>query len=146
MLVVAVLVTIMMAALAIAMRRDDAAINANRAIATATVLTVSPLRTGIEFVDATGTTVRPPTGVLYPGLLTVGQRFVVEYSTVDPSLVRVAGRTAAVGTVMIATVLMVSWLVAAPLAWWFRRRSGLPLLRRSLLGRLLPDRSLLERH
>lgn len=145
MLVVAVLVTMMMAALAIATRRDDAAINANMATATATVLTVSSLRTGIEFVDAAGATVRPPTGVLYPGLLTVGQRFVVEYSTVDPSLVRVAGRTASVGTVMIAAVLVVSWLVAAPLAWWFRRRSGLPLLRRPLLDRLLPGRPLPER-
>lgn len=136
------LITVMMAALAVAMRRDDAAIDAHMATATATVLTLSPLRTGIEFVDASGATVRPPAGVLYPGLLTVGQRFIVEYSTVDPFLVRVAGRTAAVGTVMIAAVLVVSWLIAAPLAWWLRRRSGLPLLGASLLGRIPVDRSL----
>jgi hypothetical protein len=129
-LVLALLITVMMAALAVAMRRNDAAINAHLARATATVLTVSPLRTGIEFVTEDGTTVRPPDGVLYPGLLTPGQKFIVEYSTADPELVRVAGRTASVGNLMVAAVLVATWLIAAPLAYLLRRRSGRPLLRR----------------
>jgi hypothetical protein len=129
-LAVAVLITVMMAAVAVAMRRNDAAIDAHLARATATVLTVSPLRTGIEFVTEDGTTVRPPDGVLYPGLLATGQKFIVEYSTADPDLVRVAGRTAAVGNLMVAAVLVVTWLIAGPLAYLLHRRSGLPLVGR----------------
>lgn len=128
MLLLAVLATVMMAALAVAMRRNDAAIDAHLARATATVLTVSPLRTGIEFVTEDGTTVRPPDGVLYPGLLVPGQRFIVEYSTANPDLVRVAGRTAAVGNLMVAVVLVLTWLIAVPLVYLLRRRAGVPLL------------------
>ena len=50
--------------------------------------------------------------MLYPGLLSLGQQFVVEYSTKDPQIARVAGRTAAVGTVMIAFTLGVTYLIA----------------------------------
>ena len=124
----AVAITVMMIALAIGMRSNDAAIDDHLGTATATVLSVSPLRTGVEFVDATGATVRPQGGVLYPGLLSLGQQFVVEYSTQDPQIARVAGRTASVGTIMILLTLAVTYLVAAPLIWWCRRRSRLPLL------------------
>lgn len=124
----AVAITVMMIALAIGMRSNDSAIDDHLGTATATVLSVSPLRTGIEFVDATGATVRPAGGVLYPGLLSLGQQFVVEYSTQDPQIARVAGRTASVGTIMIVLSLAGTYLVAAPLIWWCRRRSRLPLL------------------
>jgi hypothetical protein len=124
----AVAITVMMIALAIGMRSNDSAIDDHLGTATATVLSVSPLRTGIEFVDATGATVRPEGGVLYPGLLSLGQQFVVEYSTQDPQIARVAGRTASVGTIMIALTLAGTYLVVAPLIWWCRRRSRLPLL------------------
>ena len=127
---IAVLITVMLATLFIGMRRNDAAINAHLGTATATVLTVGVLRTGIEFVTADGTTVRPPDGVLYPGMLSPGQRFLVEYSTEQPDLVRVAGRTAAVGNLLIAIVFVVTWLLAAPLTLWLRHRSGGSLLRR----------------
>ena len=92
------------------------------------MLSVSPLRTGIEFVDATGTTIRPDGGVLYPGLLSLGQQFVVEYSTKDPQIARVAGRTASVGTVMIGITLGVTYLLTLPLIWLCLRRAQLPLL------------------
>ncbi|HEY5882766.1 MAG TPA: DUF3592 domain-containing protein [Nakamurella sp.] len=121
-------ITIMMVALAIGMRSNDRVIDEHLGTATATVLSVSPLRTGIEFVDASGATVRPEGGVLYPGLLSVGQQFVVEYSTADPQVARVAGRTASVGTIMIVVTLGVTYLVAVPAIWWSRRRSGRPLL------------------
>lgn len=120
---VAVAITVMMVALAIGMRLNDRAIDEHLGSATATVLSVSPLRTGIEFVDASGATVRPDGGVLYPGMLTVGQQFVVEYSTADPQIARVAGRTASVGTIMIAVTLGVTYLVAVPAVWWCRRRA-----------------------
>lgn len=122
-------VTVMCVALFIGMRRNDAAIDANLGTATATVLYVSPLRTGIEFIDAAGATIRPATGVLYPGLLTPGQRFQVEYSTVDPEIVRVAGRSASLGTLGILFVLAGTYAVAVPLIRWCRRRAG-----RSLFG------------
>jgi len=124
----AVAITVMMIALAIGMRSNDSAIDDHLGTATATVLSVSPLRTGIEFVDATGATIRPEGGVLYPGLLSLGQQFVVEYSTQDPQIARVAGRTASVGTIMIVLTLAGTYLIAAPLIWWCRRRSELPLL------------------
>ena len=127
MLLAAVAVTVMMVALAIAMRANDGAIDDHLGTATATVLSVSPLRTGIEFVDATGTTIRPEGGVLYPGLLSLGQQFVVEYSQQDPQIARVAGRTAAVGTLSIGLVVALTWLVAVPVIWWLIRRSRLPL-------------------
>ncbi len=124
----AVAVTVMMIALAIGMRANDAAIDNHLAAATATVLSVSPLRTGVEFVDITGTTIRPEGGVLYPGLLSVGQQFVIEYSTLDPQIARVAGRTSSVGTVMIAGTLVITYLVTLPLVWFCLRRARLPLL------------------
>ena len=125
---IAVAITVMMLALGIGMRANDSAIDDNLGSATATVLSVSPLRTGVEFVDGTGATIRPEGGVLYPGLLDLGQQFVVEYSTKDPQIARVAGRTAAVGTVMIAITLGVTYLITLPLIWWCLRRARLPLL------------------
>jgi hypothetical protein len=128
--VLALRTSVVVGARVVALGRHGAAPTAHSARAAAPVLTVSPLRTGIEFVTEDGTTVRPPDGVLYPGLLTPGQKFIVEYSTADPELVRVAGRTASVGNLMVAAVLVATWLIAAPLAYLLRRRSGRPLLRR----------------
>ena len=122
-------VTIMMGALAIGMRLNDRAIDEHLGSATATVLSVSPLRTGIEFVDGTGATIRPDGGVLYPGLLSVGQQFVVEYSVADPQIARVAGRTASVGTIMIVVTLVVTYLIAVPILWWCHRRARMPMSR-----------------
>lgn len=120
---VAVAVTLMVAALAAGSRYDDRQIERHLGTATATVLSVSTLNTGIEFVDGGGATIRPPTGVLYPGLLVVGQRFEVEYSTLDPTVVRVAGRTAAVGNAVQLITLAVTWLVASSVNHLLRRRS-----------------------
>ena len=67
-------------------------------------------------------------GVLYPGLLTVSQQFVVEYSTENPQIVRVAGRTAGVGNLVLVIALAAVYLVAVPLIWLCLRRARLPLL------------------
>jgi hypothetical protein len=121
-------ITVMVIALAIGMRANDNTIDDHLGTATATVLSVSPLRTGIEFVDINGTTIRPEGGVLYPGLLSVGQRFVVEYSTADPQIVRVAGRTASVGNWMLVLTAAVAYLIAGAVIWWCLQRARLPLL------------------
>lgn len=118
-----VMVTVMVVALGVGMRLDDAEIDEHPGTATATVLSVSPLRTGIEFVEAGGLTIRPAAGVLYPGLLSVGQEFLVEYSTQDPTVVRVAGRTAAVGTLPLVFTLMGTVAFAGPALWFLLRRS-----------------------
>lgn len=129
--IIAAVLTVMVITLVIAMRRNDAAIEANLATATATVLTVGLVRTGVEFVSADGQTIRPPGGVLYPGLLSPGRKFLVEYSTADPDLVRVAGRTAAVGNLEIGITLVVIWVIAGSLVYLLRRWSRVPLWRRS---------------
>lgn len=127
---VAGLLTGMMLLLAIGMWRNDMVIDATPVRATATVLTVSALSTGIEFVDNTGVSQRPPNGVLYPGGLAVGQQFVVEYAASDPTLVRVAGRSALNGIVMPALVIAGTWVVAGPARWLLRSRDARPLRRR----------------
>ena len=131
-------ITLMTVVLFIGMRLDDAAIRSHRGTATATVLSISPLRTGIEFVDAAGVAIRPRDGVLYPGLLTVGQRFMVEYSTADPTVVRVGGRTAAVGNPGLGMTLGATWLVGGVAYWLLRRRPG-PRPRPSLVSTALPS-------
>jgi hypothetical protein len=123
MLVLTGALTVMTIALAVGMRLDDHQIDTHRGTATATVLSISALRTGIEFVDDAGVTVRPPDGVLYPGLLVLGQRFMIEYSTVDPTVVRVAGRTARVGDLVLGITLIATWVVGFVSVWWLRRMS-----------------------
>ncbi len=115
-------IVLMVVALAVGMRLGDRQIERHLGTATATVLSISPLRTGIEFVDGAGVSVRPPDGVLYPGLLSVGQQFKIEYSTLDPSVVRVAGRTAAVGNISLGATLLVTALVGLVAVGWLRRR------------------------
>jgi hypothetical protein len=114
-------ITLMVLVLFVGMRMDDSDIGRHRGTATATVLSISALRTGIEFVDGSGVAVRPRDGVLYPGLLTVGQRFMVEYSTADPTVVRVAGRTAAVGNLGLATTAVATWLIGGAVIVMLRR-------------------------
>ncbi len=125
----AVILSSMMVVLGIGMWRNDLAIDGDGLPATATVLSVTALRTGIEYVDTDGVAQRPPSGVLYPGKLTVGQQFLVEYSVFDPTLVRVAGRTAIGGVVMLIYVIVGCWAIALPVRWLLRRQG-----RRQLLG------------
>ena len=116
--------TLMTVVLFFGLRLDDASIRDHHGTATATVLSISALHTGIEFVDAAGVAVRPRDGVLYPGLLTVGQRFMAEYSTIDPTVVRVGGRTAAVGNAGLAMTLAGTWLIGGAALWVLRRPGG----------------------
>lgn len=143
MLGVAVALTLMIAALAAGSRLDDRQIDRHLGTATATVLSISALHTGIEFVDGGGVTIRPPDGVLYPGLLAVGQKFEVEYSTIDPTVVRVAGRTAAVGDLVLGITLALTWVVPLAARFLLRRRSPAragPAQRRWRVGARTRDR------
>ena len=138
-------ITGMMLLLAVGMWRNDMVINSAPVRSTATVLTVSALSTGVEFVDNQGVSQRPPGGVLYPGGLRVGQQFLVEYAATDPTLARVAGRSAVNGLIMPGFVVGGTWLVAWPGLWWLRRRDRVVLLDLATALALPPRRRWLRR-
>ena len=127
-------VTVMLVALTIGMVLVDRRIDADPVRTTGTVLTVGALRTGIEFVDTEGHTVRPPGGVLYPGLLSVGQQFMVEYDRADPLNVRVAGRSARTAITQVAIFAGGTWLVAGLLLGALAGGSANIGLRRRVVG------------
>ena len=125
---IAVAITVMMIALGIGMRANDSAIDEHLGTATATVLSVSPLRTGIEFVDATGATIRPGGRRALPGA--VDPRPAVRRRVLHPGPAdRPGGRPDRGGRHRaIALIAAVTYLIAVPLIWWCLRRSRLPLL------------------
>ena len=103
--------------------RDDTEIAAHSQVATATVQPGSSFsRTLITFTTQSGDTVTPEHGVFYPRGLQPGQIVRVEYDALHPDRVRVLGRTAAVGYLPIALMLLALWLVALPVAFTLRSR------------------------
>lgn len=114
-LAVATLVSGLCLVLLVAAWRNDRAIEAHLATATAEVLSAGPRRSTISFYTPDGVNHNPPLGVLYPSRLTVGDRIEVEYSTTDPQLVRVAGRSAAVAVIPAGSVALGTWVVTAAL-------------------------------
>lgn len=119
---IAVVATVL-AALALAGAAvDDAAIDADRGIATAEVLDSSFARTLIRFPSANGQPVVPERGVQYPRGLTTGDAVVVEYALSDPEQVRVAGRSVVDGIAPVCLDVAGVWAVLGPLAVWLRRR------------------------
>ena len=119
---VAVLVT-GLAALALAGAAvDDAAIDAERGVATAEVLDASFSRTLVRFPGPTGQAVVPERGVQYPRGLATGDTVTVEYDLSDPEQVRVAGRSVLDGVVPMLLGVAAVWAVLGPVALWLRRR------------------------
>ncbi len=101
---------------------DDAAIDAERGVATAEVLDSTFSRTLVRFTVAGGQTVIPERGVQYPRGLATGDTVAVEYDLSDPEQVRVAGRSVVDG--IVPTLLGVAgvWAVLGPVAVWLGRR------------------------
>lgn len=122
-LIVAVSVSVLAVLLVLAAWRNDHTINSDRGVATAEVLSAGALRSAVSFVTPDGITHNPRLGVLYPTNLTVGQRIDVEYARADPDLVRVSGRDVRVALVPAGSVIVVTWLLAAPTLWYVRRRT-----------------------
>ncbi|SDE06400.1 hypothetical protein SAMN05444580_109152 [Rhodococcus tukisamuensis] len=120
-LVVAIGISSLAVLLVLAAWRNDHTIASDKGVATAEVLSAGARRSAISFVTPDGVTHNPKLGVLYPTKLTVGQRIDVEYAKSDPDLVRVAGRDARVALVPAGSVIVVTWLLAAPALWWVRR-------------------------
>ncbi len=122
-LIVAVSVSVLAVLLVLAAWRNDHTINSDRGVATAEVLSAGALRSAVSFVTPDGITHNPRLGVLYPTNLTVGQSIDVEYARADPDLVRVSGRDVRVALVPAGSVIVVTWLLAAPTLWYVRRRT-----------------------
>lgn len=122
MLGVAGLLTLLVLVLLLAAYRNDAAIDSNRGTANAEVLWVGWDRTIVRFETPDGAVHISQDGVLYPDGLTEGQLVHVEYDVTDPNLVRVAGRSFTLAFLPVGTTIAITWLVAAPLLWWLRRR------------------------
>lgn len=123
-LIVAVSVSVLAVLLVLAAWRNDHTINSDKGVATAEVLSAGALRSAVSFVTPDGITHNPRLGVLYPTNLTVGQRIDVEYARADPDLVRVSGRDVRVALVPAGSVIVVTWLLAAPTLWYVRRRAA----------------------
>jgi len=124
----AVLVTVLAGLSLVGAAVDDAAIDDNRAVASAEVLDGSSYRrTLIRFTVAGGQAVVPERGVFYPRGLQPGETVGVEYDVTDPELVRVAGRdwTDGIGPVVLGVAVV--WAALGPLALWLRRRHPPPV-------------------
>jgi hypothetical protein len=100
---------------------DDRDITNHLGRTDADVLSVVFNRTAVRFVTPDGTVYIPPNGVLYPEGLTAGTRVRVEYDTLEPNMVRVAGRDFTLAFLPVGTTIAGTWIVAAPLIWWLRR-------------------------
>lgn len=122
---IAVLLTVLGGLALVGAALDDAAIAAQRGVATAEVLDGSSWsRTLVRFTAADGQTLVPPNGVAYPRGLVPGQTVQVEYDRTDPELVRVAGRSAVDGLGPMLLGLAGVWAVLLPIALLIRRRSA----------------------
>lgn len=100
---------------------DDRDITNHLGRTDADVLSVVFNRTAVRFVTPDGTVYIPPDGVLYPEGLTAGTRVRVEYDTLEPNMVRVAGRDFTLAFLPVGTTIAGTWIVVAPLLWWLRR-------------------------
>ncbi|GAA5104212.1 DUF3592 domain-containing protein [Haloechinothrix salitolerans] len=121
---VAGLITLLMLVLVLAAYRNDSAIESNLGSANAEVLSVEWDRTIVRFETADGAVHISQDGVLYPEGLAEGQLVHVEYDATNPDLVRVAGRTFTLSLLPTGATIAITWLIAAPLAVWLRRRES----------------------
>lgn len=117
-------ISVLAVLLVLAAWKNDRTITSDEGRATAEVLSAGKLRSAVSFVTPDGVTHNPQLGVLYPTNLIAGQRIDVEYSREDPDLVRVAGRNASVAIIPATSVIVVTWLVAAPAVWLLRRQGS----------------------
>jgi hypothetical protein len=123
---IALLVTCLAALALTGAAVDDAAIDADRGVATAEVIDSSVSSTLVRFTVADGQMVVPERGVQYPRGLSTGDTVVVEYDLSDPEQVRVAGRSVVDGILPALALVAAVWAVLGSLAVWLRRRQERP--------------------
>lgn len=95
---------------------NDHTIAQNRETVVGTVVSTSWWRTTVEFQDTQALTRVPPRGVLYPGGVNTGQSVLLEYDRNNPDLVKIAGRSATLAVLPVASSALVATVVAA-LLW-----------------------------
>ncbi|GGI93373.1 hypothetical protein GCM10011581_33060 [Saccharopolyspora subtropica] len=120
-LALGVLVTVMGLSIVLACFIDDRTIEESRGRAVAEVVDTSLIRTVVRFNTDEGRVYIPPNGILYPADLQPGQLVRVEYDSRNPDLVRVAGRTAVLSLLPVASLLAVVWAVLLPVYYFLRR-------------------------
>lgn len=126
MLGVGCLATALCLLLLVALWRVDRAVETRTGRTTAEVTSVSWVRTVVRYTTPDGNVHIPATGIFYPMGLAEGQLVRVEYDSVHPETVRVAGRTAVLALLPLGMTVAGVWLVAGPILWWTRRKPPTP--------------------
>jgi hypothetical protein len=120
----AVVVTLLCAFALAGAAVDDAKINANQAVAEAEVLEGSTIfRTLVRFTLPNGDVAIPELGVAYPRGLTPAPRCPWSTTSPTPCTCGSRGRTALTASAPLLAVIVVTWLIALPVARRMRRRS-----------------------
>ncbi|GED98760.1 hypothetical protein [Gordonia crocea] len=111
-LVVGAIITLMGVFLFAGCVKNDAQINANKAVAVAEVSSADRLHAAVGFFTPDGKFHSPQLGLLYPTQLSVGERISVDYDASNPDgLVRPTGRNASLAVVPSLSVIVIGWLV-----------------------------------
>jgi hypothetical protein len=121
-LVLPAVITFLCAMVLLGAWRDDVAIASHTGRATAEVVSVSFARTIIRFTTPDGAVHSPPTGVLYPRGLELGQLVRIEYDVRNPDLARIAERDVGIGFLPAALTAAGAWVLLAPFGVWLRLR------------------------
>ncbi|MFW0786078.1 DUF3592 domain-containing protein [Gordonia sp. CPCC 206044] len=110
-LLVGLVVTTMALVMVAGCHRNDAQIDAHRAIVMADVVSADRLHAAVNFQTADGQFHSPRLGLLYPTELTQGQRISVEYDATNPDLARPAGRSWTLAIVPAISVAVIGWII-----------------------------------
>jgi len=121
-LVLPAVITFLCAMVLLGAWRDDVAIASHTGRATAEVVSVSFARTIIRFTTPDGAVHSPPTGVLYPRGLELGQLVRIEYDVRNPDLARIAERDVGIGFLPAVLTAAGAWVLLAPFGVWLRLR------------------------
>ena len=115
-LVVGTIITLMAVVLFAGCVKNDAQINANKAVAVAEVSSADRLHAAAGFFTPDGKFHSPQLGLLYPTKLSVGERISVDYDASNPDgLVRPTGRNASLAIIPCLSLIVVGWAVIAVL-------------------------------
>ncbi len=115
-LVVGVILTLMAVFLFAGCLKNDAQIDAHKAVAVAEVSSADRRHAAVGFFTADGKFHSPQLGLLYPTELSVGERISVDYDATNPDgLVRPTGRNASLAIIPTLSVAVGGWAVVAAL-------------------------------
>ncbi len=115
-LVIGTIITTMAVFLFAGCLKNDAQINANKAVTVAEVSSADRLHAAVGFFTPDGKFHSPQLGLLYPTELSVGERISVDYDASNPDgLVRPTGRNSALAIIPSLSLIVGGWAVVAVL-------------------------------